>query len=93
MRGWKFVYLDSKLRKIEAPSGQSLNFTYSLGKLTSVEQHGKAFVELKYSEEGNLSAIYINGVKNNIAFAPCLDNIADYFDDLFAGDIDYDAGK
>ena len=63
MRGWKFVYLDSKLRKIEAPSGQSLNFAYSLGKLTSVEQHGKAFVELKYSEEGNLSAIYIPNLK------------------------------
>ncbi len=82
MRGWKFVYLDSKLRKIEAPSGQSLNFTYSLGKLTSVEQLGKAFVELKYSEEGNLSAIYINGVKNNIAFK---DGTARILPDTIAG--------
>ena len=82
MRGWKFVYLDSKLRKIEAPSGQSLDFTYSLGKLTSVEQVGKAFVELKYSEEGNLSAIYINGVKNNIAFK---DGTARILPDTIAG--------
>ena len=29
MRGWKFVYVDAKLRKIEAPSGQYVDFTYA----------------------------------------------------------------
>ena len=68
MRGWKFVYTDAKLRKIEAPSGQSLSFIYNNGKLVSVEQLGRAFIELKYEEDKNLSEIVINGVSNKVKF-------------------------
>ena len=42
MRGWKFVYVDAKLRKIEAPSGQHIDFAYADGKLVSVGQRGRA---------------------------------------------------
>lgn len=42
MRGWKFVYVDAKLRKIEAPSGQHIDFAYADGKLVSVGQRGIA---------------------------------------------------
>ena len=69
MRGWKFVYTDAKLRKIEAPSGQSLSFVYDNGKLVSVEQLGRAFIELKYGEDKNLSEIVINGVSTKVKFA------------------------
>ena len=68
MRGWKFVYTDAKLRKIEAPSGQSLSFVYNNGKLVSVEQLGRAFIELKYGEDKNLSEIVINGISNKVKF-------------------------
>jgi len=68
MRGWKFVYTDAKLRKIEAPSGQSLSFVYNGGKLASVEQLGRAFIELKYGENKVLSEIAINGVSNKVKF-------------------------
>ena len=68
MRGWKFVYTDAKLRKIEAPSGQSLSFVYNNGKLVSVEQLGRAFIELKYGEDKNLSEIVINGVSTKVKF-------------------------
>ena len=68
MRGWKFVYTDAKLRKIEAPSGQSLSFIYNNGKLVSVEQLGRAFIELKYGEDKNLSEIIINGISNKVKF-------------------------
>lgn len=68
MRGWKFVYTDARLRKIEAPSGQSLSFVYNNGKLVSVEQLGRAFIELKYGDDKNLSEIVINGVSNKVKF-------------------------
>ena len=68
MRGWKFVYVDAKLRKIEAPSGQYIDFTYANGKLASVEQRGRAFISLKYNEDKLLSGILINGVSNKFVF-------------------------
>ena len=68
MRGWKFVYVDAKLRKIEAPSGQSLDFAYENARLVSVEQRGRAFVSLKYNEDKSLSEILINGVSNKFVF-------------------------
>ena len=68
MRGWKFVYVDAKLRRIEAPSGQFIDFVYSNGRLVSVEQRGRAFVALKYNEDKTLSEIFINGVANKFAF-------------------------
>ena len=68
MRGWKFVYVDAKLRKIEAPSGQHIDFAYADGKLVSVGQRGRAFISLKYNEDKSLSEILINGVSNKFVF-------------------------
>ncbi len=68
MRGWKFVYVDAKLRKIEAPSGQYIDFAYADGKLVSVGQRGRAFISLKYNEDKSLSEILINGVSNKFVF-------------------------
>ncbi len=68
MRGWKFTYLDAKLRKIEAPSGKSISFTYSNDRLISVEQQGRAFIELKYNRDKILGEILINGVSNKLDF-------------------------
>ncbi len=68
MRGWKFVYVGAKLRKIEAPSGQHIDFIYADGKLASVEQRGRAFVSLKYNDDKTLSEILINGVSSKFAF-------------------------
>lgn len=82
MRGWKFVYVDAKLRKIEAPSGQFIDFVYSNGRLGSVEQRGKAFVALKYNEDKILSEISINGVANKFAF---IDGKAQILPETLAG--------
>ncbi len=68
MLGWKFVYVDAKLRKIEAPSGQFIDFVYSGGRLVSLEQRGKTFVALKYNEDKTISEISVNGVSNKFAF-------------------------
>lgn len=68
MRGWKFVYVDAKLRQIDAPSGQSLEFVYASGRLIEVKQRGKAFVSLKYDDK-RLSEILINGVSHKFVFA------------------------
>lgn len=67
MRGWKFVYVDAKLRQIDAPSGQSLEFVYASGRLIAVKQRGKVFISLKYADK-LLSEISINGVSNKFVF-------------------------
>ena len=82
MRGWKFVYVDAKLRKIEAPSGQYIDFTYANGKLVSVEQRGRAFISLKYNEGKSLSEILINGVSNKFVF---IDGMAQILPETLAG--------
>lgn len=69
MRGWKFVYLEGKLRSITAPSGDLLTFRYDNGRIVSVEQRGNSFVSLKYNEDKILSEILINGVSNKFVFA------------------------
>ena len=90
MRGWKFVYVDAKLRKIEAPSGQYINFTYVNGKLASVEQRGRAFISLKYNEDKSLSEILINGVSNKFVF---IDGKAQILPETLAGKEEYIESK
>ncbi len=90
MRGWKFVYTDAKLRKIEAPSGQCLSFVYNNGKLVSVEQLGRTFIELKYGEDKNLSEIFINGVSNKFVFS---DGKAQILPETLAGREEYVESK
>ena len=90
MRGWKFVYVDAKLRKIEAPSGQYINFTYANGKLASVEQRGRAFISLKYNEDKLLSEILINGVSNKFVF---IDGKAQILPETLAGKEEYIESK
>ncbi|MBO7521231.1 MAG: RHS repeat protein, partial [Opitutales bacterium] len=69
MRGWKFSYAASKLRKIEGPSGRSIEFAYEGGRPVSVSQNGKAFVEIKYGEGRAVSQILINGVTHSFEYA------------------------
>ena len=90
MRGWKFVYVDAKLRKIEAPSGQYIDFTYANGKLASVEQRGRAFISLKYNEDKSLSEILINGVSNKFVF---IDGKAQILPETLAGKEEYIESK
>ena len=90
MRGWKFVYTDARLRKIEAPSGQCLSFIYNNGNLVSVEQLGRAFIELKYGEDKNLSEIFINGVSNKFVFS---DGKAQILPETLAGREEYVESK
>ena len=82
MRGWEFVYVDAKLRKIEAPSGQHIDFAYADGKLVSVGQRGRAFISLKYNENKLLSEILINGVSNKFVF---IDGKAQILPETLAG--------
>ena len=88
--GWKFVYVDAKLRKIEAPSGQYIDFTYANGKLASVEQRGRAFISLKYNEDKLLSEILINGVSNKFVF---IDGKAQILPETLAGKEEYIESK
>ena len=90
MRGWKFVYVDAKLRKIEAPSGQYIDFTYANGKLASIEQRGRAFISLKYNENKSLSEILINGVSNKFVF---IDGKAQILPETLAGKEEYIESK
>ena len=90
MRGWKFVYVDAKLRKIEAPSGQYIDFTYANGKLASVEQRGRAFISLKYNEDKLLSEILINGVSNKFVF---IDGKAQILPETLVGKEEYIESK
>lgn len=90
MRGWKFVYVDAKLRKIEAPSGQYIDFAYADGKLVSVGQRGRAFISLKYNEDKSLSEILINGVSNKFVF---IDGKAQILPETLAGKEEYIESK
>ena len=90
MRGWKFVYVDAKLRKIEAPSGQHIDFAYANGKLASIEQRGRAFISLKYNEDKSLSEILINGVSNKFVF---IDGKAQILPETLAGKEEYIESK
>ena len=90
MRGWKFVYVDAKLRKIEAPSGQHIDFAYADGKLVSVGQRGRAFIALKYNEDKSLSEILINGVSNKFVF---IDGKAQILPETLAGKEEYIESK
>lgn len=74
--GWKFVYRDAKLCSIIAPSGRSIDFEYSSGRLSAVCQNGIAFIRIAY-EGRHVSVITINGVRNvlkygerNVVFLP-----------------------
>ena len=70
MRGWKFSYIDAKLRRIDAPSGQSVEFFYSGGKPTAVRQRGRDFITLSYSgDKKSLSEISINGIAHKVDFS------------------------
>ena len=65
--GWRFIYRDAKLQKIEAPSGRSIEFSYSRGKLVSISQNNRLFIELEY-EEMRAAAIRINGITTKLTY-------------------------
>ena len=67
-KGWTFVYSDCRLKTITAPSGRSVEFIYNKdGRLISVSQDGRAFIELKYSEN-TVSSLKINGIDYALAY-------------------------
>ncbi|MBR4664828.1 MAG: hypothetical protein IKO93_13225, partial [Lentisphaeria bacterium] len=60
-RGWQFVYRDTKLHRIVAPTGREAVFSYDHGKLVRVSQEGQAFIEIAY--DGNsATSLKINGI-------------------------------
>ncbi|HNX27181.1 MAG TPA: hypothetical protein PKK48_07215, partial [Phycisphaerae bacterium] len=67
-QGWSFVYSNSQLAKVTAPTGRSLSFNYVGDKLVSVEQNGVKFIELNYGKNRQLAGITINGVKVSFDF-------------------------
>lgn len=66
-QGWKFVYRDTKLRSIFAPSGRSVSFDYSKDRLTRIEQGGVAFAEFSYDGKQAVSAT-VNGIETKIQY-------------------------
>ena len=65
--GWCFIYRQFKLKKIIAPTGRSIDFKYVNGKLVSVSQNGKRFIELVL--HSNIPVcIKINGVRHDLRY-------------------------
>ncbi len=68
--GWKFAYRSSRLSRVQAPSGRSLDFAYDkAGRLLSISQDGSAFVALAYNADGLVEAVSVNGVATRLAYA------------------------
>lgn len=67
-KGWKFIYRGGRLDKIAAPSGRSIEFSYSRKKIVRISQERKAFIEIDY-DGINVSGIRINGIPVKLAYA------------------------
>ena len=65
--GWSLVYVGSRLSKVTAPSGKSLDFVYGEEGLTSISQDGVAFVELAYSGR-TATSVTVGGVRHALAY-------------------------
>ena len=62
LRGWRLVYSDTRLQRIETPHGVSVQFEYApSGELLAVASLGTRFVELDHAA-GRVSALRVNGV-------------------------------
>ena len=69
-KGWTFAYRDSRLSRILAPSGRSLDFAYDkAGRLLSISQDGAAFVALSHGADGLAETVSVNGVTTRLAYA------------------------
>ena len=67
--GWSLTYSDSRLVKIESPTGKSAEFAYDKdGRPVSVSQDGTAFVTLAYAG-ATASAVTVNGIVTKLAYA------------------------
>ena len=67
-KGWKFIYREGKLDKIEAPSGREIDFSYSRKKIAKISQGRRVFIEISY-DGMNVSEIRINGIPVKLAYA------------------------
>ena len=66
-KGWRFIYREGRLRKILAPSGRFLEFTYTGNKLNGIIQEGLRFVEIQYARD-TVCSMKINGVEFNLQY-------------------------
>ena len=66
-QGWKFIYRDARLQKIEAPSGRTIEFSYSKGKLVGIAQNNLSLIELEY-DGMYVSTIRINGISTKLSY-------------------------
>jgi RHS repeat-associated protein len=66
--GWKFEYRESHLEEITSPANRTLTFEYENKKISRIVQNNQAFVELKYSKEGIVSEVSVNGEKSSIGY-------------------------
>lgn len=66
--GWKFEYRESRLEEITSPSNRTLAFEYENNNISKILQNDQTFVELKYSKEGAVSEVSVNGEKFSIAY-------------------------
>ena len=69
--GWRMVYRNSRLARVEAPSGRAIDFAYDKsGRPVSVSQDGLTLVEVAYGEDGLASSVSVNGVETRLAYKP-----------------------
>ena len=66
--GWSFLYSGSRLSRVTAPSGKTLDFAYGDAGLRSVSQDGVAFVEFAYTGK-TATSITINGIVTALSYA------------------------
>ncbi len=63
MKGWRFVYADSRLSSITAPSGRSVEFRYDAsGRPVAISQEKTSFVEIAYNDAGNVASVADFGI-------------------------------
>jgi RHS repeat-associated protein len=68
-KGWKFVYHKSRIDKVFAPSGRSLNFAYRNNKLTAVTELKQAFLTINYNKNNCAEKMVINGVEYSFDYS------------------------
>jgi RHS repeat-associated protein len=68
-KGWKFVYDESRLDKVFAPSGRSLNFAYRNKKLTAITEQKHTFLTISYNKDNCAEKMVINGVEYSFDYS------------------------
>ena len=66
--GWSFAYEGSRLSKVTAPSGKTLEYSYGEKGLRAVSQDGVAFIVVEYADQC-ATAVTINGIRSELGYA------------------------